>query len=211
MKKEHDIRIDRTKLHPWLNYKLTLLLKQCAKKGIYLIITQGFRSKAEQDALYAQGRTKKGNIVTNAKGSDYSSQHQWGIAFDIAINDKKLLYDEATIRKVAKIAKSKKVGLAWGGDWVSPVDTPHFYLDKWGDTPSKLKKKYGVFDNFKKTWTKEVFGTKKGLNIWNKTRTKVLKKKLPNKTKVNVMYVKKGYAKVECNGVVGYMKAKYLL
>lgn len=211
MKKEHDIRIDRTKLHPWLNYKLTLLLKQCAKKGIYLIITQGFRSKAEQDALYAQGRTKKGSIVTNAKGSDYSSQHQWGIAFDIAINDPKLLYNEATIKKVAKIAKSNKVGLAWGGDWTSPVDTPHFYLDKWGDTPSKLKKKYGVFDNFKKTWTKEVFGTKKGLNIWNKTRTKVLKKKVPNKTKVNVMYIGKGYAKVEYNGVVGYMKAKYLL
>ena len=36
MKKEHDIRIDRTKLHPWLNYKLTLLLKQCAKKALLL-------------------------------------------------------------------------------------------------------------------------------------------------------------------------------
>lgn len=211
MKKEHDVRINRTKLHPWLNYKLGLLLKQCEKKGIYLIITEGFRSKEYQDKLYAKGRTKPGNIVTNVKGSDYSSQHQWGIAFDIAINDPKLLYNEATIKKVAKIAKSNKVGLAWGGDWTSPVDTPHFYLDKWGDTPSKLKKKYGVFNNFKKTWTKEVFGTKKGLNIWNKTRTKVLKKKLPNKTKVNVMYIGKGYAKVEYNGVVGYMKAKYLL
>ena len=73
MNKTHDIIIDRTKLHPWLNYKLTLLLKQCAKKRIYLIITQGFRSKAQQDELYAQARTKKGNIVTNAKGSDYSS------------------------------------------------------------------------------------------------------------------------------------------
>lgn len=219
MKKEHDIRIDRTKLHPWLNYKLTLLLKQCAKKGIYLIITQGFRSKAEQDALYAQGRTKKGSIVTNAKGSDYSSQHQWGIAFDIALKydvdgDGQVTddtYNNKGIKNVAKIAKSKKVGLAWGGDWVSPVDTPHFYLGKWGDTPAKLKRTYGTFEKFKKTWTKEVFGIKKGLNIWNKTRTKVLKKKLPNKTKVNVMYVKKGYAKVEYKGVVGYMKAKYLL
>ncbi|WP_288681678.1 M15 family metallopeptidase [uncultured Eubacterium sp.] len=210
MTKKHDVRIDRRKLHPWLNYKLGLLLKQCEKAGIYLIITQGFRSKAQQDELYAQGRTKKGNIVTNAKGSDYSSQHQWGIAFDIAINDKKLLYDEATIRKVAKIAKSKKVGLAWGGDWVSPVDTPHFYLAKWGDTPSQLKKKYGVFDNFKKTWTKKVYNTKAGLNIWNKTRTKVLAKKVPNGTKVNVMYVKGAYAKVEYKGTVGYMKAKYL-
>ena len=219
MNKEHDIRIDRTKLHPWLNYKLTLLLKQCAKKKIYLIITQGFRSKAEQDALYAQGRTKKGSIVTNAKGSDYSSQHQWGIAFDIALKydvdgDGQVTddtYNNKGIKNVAKIAQSKKVGLAWGGDWVSPVDTPHFYLGKWGDTPAKLKRTYGTFEKFKKTWTKEVFGTKKGLKIWNKTRTKVLKKKVPNKTKVNVMYVKKGYAKVEYNGVVGYMKAKYLL
>lgn len=74
-----------------------------------------------------------------------------------------------------------------------------------------MKRTYGTFEKFKKTWTKEVLEQKKGLNIWNKTRTKVLKKKLPNKTKVNVMYIGKGYAKVEYNGVVGYMKAKYLL
>lgn len=210
MKNQHDIRIDRSKLHPWLNYKLGLLLKQCAKKKIFLIITEGFRSKEYQDNLYAKGRTKPGRIVTNAKGSDYSSQHQWGIAFDIAINDNRLLYNEAMIRKVAKIAKSKKVGLAWGGDWISPVDTPHFYLAKWGDTPAKLKRTYRNFDNFHKTWTKKVFGTKKGLNIWNKSKTKVLKKKIPNGTRVNVMYVKGGYAKVAYKGVVGYMRKKYL-
>lgn len=211
MTKKHDVRIDRTKLHPWLNYKLGLLLKQCAKKGIYLIITEGFRSKEYQDKLYAKGRTKPGNIVTNAKGSDYSSQHQWGIAFDIAINDSKLLYNEATIKKVAKIAKSNKVGLAWGGDWTSPVDIPHFYLDKWGDTPSKLKKKYGVFDNFKKTWTKKVSGANdKGIRIFAKNKIVVLKKGLKNGTKVNVMYVKGNYAKVEYKGTVGFCKVKYL-
>ena len=211
MKKTHDIRIDRTKLHPWLNYKLTLLLKQCAKKGIYLIITEGFRSKEYQDKLYAKGRTKPGNIVTNAKGSEYSSQHQWGIAFDIAINDSKLLYNEATIRKVAKIAKSKKVGLAWGGDWVSPVDTPHFYLDKWGDTPSKLKRAYGNFDNFKKTWTKKVSGANEnGIRIFGKNKITVLKKGLKNGTVVNVMYVKGNYAKVEYKGTVGFCRVKYL-
>lgn len=69
MKKEHNIRIDRSKLHPWLDQKLTVLLRKCAKKEIYLIITEGFRSKEYQDSLYAQGRTKPGKIVTNAKGS----------------------------------------------------------------------------------------------------------------------------------------------
>jgi peptidoglycan L-alanyl-D-glutamate endopeptidase CwlK len=210
MTKHHSIRIDRTKLHPWLDYKLSLLLAECEKKGIYLIITEGFRTKKYQDELYAKGRTTAGKIVTNAKGSTYSSQHMWGIAFDIAINDTKLLYDETTIKKVAKIAKSSKVGLGWGGDWTSIVDTPHFYIKKWGSTTTKLKSLYGTPDKFEKTWTKEVFGTKKGLNIWNKTRTKVLKKKLPNGTKVNVMYSKAGYSKVEYAGVIGWMKSSYL-
>jgi hypothetical protein len=215
----HDIRIDRTKLHPWLNYKLGLLLKQCSKKGIYLIITEGFRRKEYQDCLYAKGRTKPGRIITNAKGSDYSSQHQWGIAFDIALKydvdgDGRITddtYNNKGIKDVAKIAKSKKVGLAWGGDWVSPVDTPHFYLSKWGDTPSQLKRTYGNFDNFKKTWTKTVSGAgKKGIHIFNKTRTKVLKKGIKNGTKLNVLYLKFWYAKVEYRGIVGYMKKKYL-
>lgn len=214
MKNEHDIRIDRTKLHPWLDYKISLLLKQCGKKGIYLIITEGIRTVEHQDSLYEQGRTQPGKIVTNAKGKDYSSQHQWGIAFDIAINDTKLLYDEKTIKKVAKIAKSSKVLLAWGGDWKRPVDMPHFYLKKWGSTPSKLKQQYGTPDKFKKTWTAKVFGTKKGLNIWDKTHTKVKKKKLPNGTKVEVMYEKTypfgKFAKVRYGGIVGLMKAKYL-
>lgn len=210
MKKEHDIRIDREKLHPWLNYKLTLLLKRCAKKGIYLILTEGFRTREYQDKLYAQGRTAQGKIVTNAKGCDYVSQHQWGVAFDIAINDNELLYDALYIKKVAKIAKSSKVGLAWGGDWKSFPDTPHFYLPKWGDTTSKLKILYATPDKFKRSWTKQVCNTKKGLNIWNKTKTKVLVKKVKNGTTVNVMYSKSWYCKVEYNGIVGYMKKKYL-
>lgn len=41
MKKEHDVRIDRSKLHPWMDYKLTCLLRECGKKGIYLIVTEG--------------------------------------------------------------------------------------------------------------------------------------------------------------------------
>ena len=212
--KNHDVRIDRSKLHPWIDHKLGLLLKECKKQGIYLIVTEGFRTVEYQDSLYAKGRTKPGKVVTNAKGNSYSSQHQWGIAFDIAINDKKLLYDDKTIKKVAKIAKSSKVGLAWGGDWKSIVDMPHFYLKKWGSTTEKLKEKYETPDKFKKTFTAKVTGTKKGLSIWDKTHTKVKKKKLPNGTKVEVMYTKTypfgRFTKVRYGESVGLMKAKYL-
>ena len=214
MKKQHDVRIDRSKLHPWLDYKLGLLLKKCEKQGIYLIITEGFRSKKYQDALYAKGRTQPGKKVTNAPGSTYSSQHQWGIAFDIAINDSKLLYDDATIKKVAKIAKSASVGLGWGGDWKSITDTPHFYLKKWGSTTTKLKYQYGTFEKFKKTCTAKVTGTKTGLNIWNKAHTKALKKKVKNGTSIKVMYSKTfpfgKFTKVKYGDVVGWMKTKYL-
>ena len=209
MKKEHDIRIDRTKLHPWLNYKLSLLLEKCAKKGIYLIITEGFRTKEYQDKLYAKGRTAPGKVVTNAKGSTYSSQHMWGIAFDIAINDSKLLYDTATIKRVAVIAK--KIGLGWGGDWKSIVDTPHFYLKKWGSTTAELRQQYGTPDMFKKSWTKRV-SRKKGVFVW-KHASKVggYHKRVPAGTKVKVMFEKSWYAKVLlANGKVGYMNKMYL-
>ena len=209
MNKEHDIRIDRSKLHPQLNYKLGKLLDKCAKQGIYLIITEGFRTKEYQDALYAKGRTAPGNIVTNAKGSTYSSQHMWGIAFDIAINDSKLLYDTATIKKVAKIAKSSSVGLGWGGDWTSIVDMPHFYLKKWGSTTTKLKQMYSTPDIFKKTWYKKVIKNN-GLILWkNITKTKKILR-IPYGNTVQIITTKLWYAKVYYREKVGYVNKKYI-
>jgi peptidoglycan L-alanyl-D-glutamate endopeptidase CwlK len=46
-------------------------------------IAHGIRSFAEQDALFAQGRTKGGKIVTNAKGGE--SYHNYGLAVDIVL------------------------------------------------------------------------------------------------------------------------------
>ena len=195
-------------LHPWLDYRLGILLKKCAKKRIYLIITEGYRSKAYQDALYAKGRTKPGKLVTNAKGSTYSSQHMWGIAFDIAINDSKLLYDTATIKKGAVIAK--KIGLGGGGDWTSIVDTPHFYLTKWGSTTSQLKSLYATPDVFKKTWKKKV-KREKGLLLW-KAKSKLTGSylRIPNDATVDVLYAKGWYMKVRYHGKVGYVNRKFV-
>ena len=73
---------DITLCHPRLQKIAAAWIKACAVEGITVAISGTLRTAAEQDALYAQGRTKPGNIVTNAKGSSYKSQHQWGIAFD---------------------------------------------------------------------------------------------------------------------------------
>lgn len=55
-----------------------------AESGLKLQIriVQGLRTFAEQDALYAQGRTTAGSIVTNAKGGE--SYHNYGLAIDVA-------------------------------------------------------------------------------------------------------------------------------
>lgn len=147
-------------LHPELQEKATVLKEKCKAEGISILFSECVRTKAEQDALYAQGRTKPGKIVTNAKGSTYSSQHQWGIAVDFyidmdidgdgqkaddAFNNAKKHFD-----KVGSIAKS--LGLGWGGDWKSPVDKPHLYLKDWGSTATKLKERYGTPETFMLSW-----------------------------------------------------------
>jgi peptidoglycan L-alanyl-D-glutamate endopeptidase CwlK len=211
---QNDIRIDRTKLHPYLDYLLGIVIKYSNREGIYLIITEGFRTVEQQDELYAKGRTKEGKIVTNARGSSYQSQHQWGIAFDIAIKNQGHTWDVAYFKKVADIAKKHCKSLGWGGDWTIAVDgivdNPHFYLKKWGKNTSKLKTIYKTPDEFAKTWKKQVFGTKKGLSIRNKTKTKVLLEQQPNGTVFEVLWQHKKWSKVRYNGVVGYALTKFL-
>lgn len=151
---------DITALHPRLQVLLAQLRTECAKNGISILYSECLRTKAEQDALYAQGRTLPGNIVTNARGSTYSSQHQWGIAADFygdmdidgdgdkkddAFNNSTGLFD-----RVGEIAKS--LGLGWGGDWVSIKDRPHLYLPDWGSTTAELKRLYSTPANFMQTW-----------------------------------------------------------
>jgi hypothetical protein len=146
---------DITVCHPRLQTLTAQLVDKCAGAGLPIKIGESFRSVAEQDALYAQGRTQPGSIVTNAKGSSYSSQHQWGIAADFYRADGKGAYNEAGdyFKRVGEIAK--QLGLAWGGDWKSIIDKPHVYLPDWGSGTGILKQKYGTFENFKKTWAAE--------------------------------------------------------
>lgn len=192
-------------LHPWLQHKLDKLVKECEKQGLKVGIGECFRTVAEQNVLYAQGRSKPGKVVTNAKGDSFSSQHQWGVAVDLFQNIKGKEWEEAFFKKVAKIAKSNKIGLGWGGDWTSFKDTPHFYLKKWGSTTAKLKSKYKNVNTFKKYWNRT---TKKKCRLWSKNslRKSTSLKKIPAGSEVVVLYYSKlGYAKVKYKGKVGYI------
>lgn len=86
-------------------------------------ITDGFRSNAEQTALYAQGRTKPGKVVTNAKAGE--SLHNYGLAVDVAFQlNGQLHYLDELYRKI--VPHARELGIEWGGDWKSFPDKPHF-------------------------------------------------------------------------------------
>ncbi|WP_271006470.1 N-acetylmuramoyl-L-alanine amidase family protein [Listeria seeligeri] len=105
------------------------VIKKMAKQGIYLCVAQGYRSKTEQNALYAQGRTKPGSIVTNAKGGQ--SNHNFGVAVDLCLyssDGKKVIWESTTSRWKKVVAAMKAEGFKWGGDWKSFKDYPHFEL-----------------------------------------------------------------------------------
>ncbi|AMO26043.1 endolysin [Bacillus phage Deep Blue] len=104
------------------------VIKQMHAQGIYICVAQGYRSIAEQNELYAQGRTKPGSIVTNAKGGQ--SNHNFGVAIDLCLytqDGSDVIWTvEGDFRKVVNAMKAQ--GFKWGGDWTSFKDYPHFEL-----------------------------------------------------------------------------------
>jgi peptidoglycan LD-endopeptidase CwlK len=96
-----------------------------------------YRSHEAQNDLYAFGRTRKGSIITRAKGGESPHNFFPSFAFDIAFLDKnspkKLDWSEKGFKRVADIiAKSEYSDkVTWGGDFASIKDMPHFEQKGW--------------------------------------------------------------------------------
>jgi len=142
-------------LHPRLRRIIPQIIAECKAQGLPVLVTQTLRTKAEQDALYAQGRTKPGKIVTNAWYPN--SAHCWGVAFDFCRNVKGREYEDTDgfFSKVAAIAKP--YGLTWGGDWKNFVDRPHLELTEFmpGASVAWLIRTYSTPEIFMKSWALE--------------------------------------------------------
>lgn len=110
-------------LHPYVKHLAERFLEECNKQNFPVMIYHTFRTIKEQNDLYALGRTKAGNIVTNARGG--YSYHNYGLAFDAAplIEGKIDWKRNDLFEKMGQIGKS--VGLEWGGEWRTFKDTPH--------------------------------------------------------------------------------------
>ena len=111
------------------------LVTKAGANGITIKVISGLRTYAEQDDLYAQGRTKPGNIVTNARGG--YSNHNFGIAFDVGVFEGSSYLDESPKYKAVGVL-GKDLGLEWGGNWKTIQDEPHFQLrPKWAADESE--------------------------------------------------------------------------
>lgn len=137
------ITVDRIKLiHPKLRADLvniyndicTALTGKAICRFAYTL-----RTFAEQDAIYAQGRTKPGKKVTNARAGQ--SMHNYGLAVDIVLlkdKDGNGSFESASWETnvdfdgdgkadwMEVVGIFKRYGWEWGGDWKSFKDLPHF-------------------------------------------------------------------------------------
>ncbi|MBD0372614.1 MAG: peptidoglycan-binding protein [Pyrinomonadaceae bacterium] len=115
------------KVHPALATRIETLLVSLAQHGLQVEVVQGLRTFAEQDALFAQGRTKPGPVVTRARGGQ--SNHNYGLAVDLVPFNNGQPNWNAPLGVWTTIGReAEKLGLEWGGDWRKFVDKPHVQL-----------------------------------------------------------------------------------
>lgn len=112
-------------LHDSIRPMAVQLLREARDQGIRIVITSGYRSLAQQQALWDQGRAKPGRVVTWARPG--TSWHNFGLAFDVAPLDQNgkphWPNDWRLWMRLGELGES--IGLTWGGRWKKP-DLPHF-------------------------------------------------------------------------------------
>lgn len=105
-------------LYPKVERAKVALVGRMAALGHPIQVSGTYRSVAAQNALYAQGRTVPGKVVTNARGGQ--SFHNYRCAFDVVF---KIEGYEGPWQLLG--AEAEKLGLEWGGRWASFPDHPH--------------------------------------------------------------------------------------
>ena len=116
-------------LIPACKEKAESFLNLAKENGIDLLVTSTYRDNDSQAALYAQGRTKPGLVVTNARPGQ--SWHNWRCAFDVVpMRNGKPVWgtsgpDRDLWLKVGELGES--VGLEWAGRWTGKLrEMAHF-------------------------------------------------------------------------------------
>lgn len=106
-------------LHPAAAACAREVCKRAAADGIDIRIVSGRRTCAQQNAIYAQGRTMPGKVVSGAHGC--RSWHTWGLAFDFFVMEgSKPVKNGGDPRYEAVGRIGRSIGMKWGGDFGDP-------------------------------------------------------------------------------------------
>lgn len=102
-----------------------------SKHQVTVEVISGLRSWQQQAALYAQGRTKPGKIVTKARPG--SSWHNYGLAIDLGLFRAGKYLDAAEPKLAAMLYSelgrlAATQGVEWAGTWKSFPEGPHFQV-----------------------------------------------------------------------------------
>jgi peptidoglycan L-alanyl-D-glutamate endopeptidase CwlK len=112
-------------LLPAVKVRVEKFINSAKDAGIDLLITSTYRDNESQNALFAQGRSVPGKIVTNAKGGQ--SFHNYRCAVDVVplVNGKPIWDVENDIwQKIGDLGVAN--GLEWAGNWKQFKEYPHF-------------------------------------------------------------------------------------
>jgi peptidoglycan L-alanyl-D-glutamate endopeptidase CwlK len=112
-------------LVPPAKQRVEEFLRLCALNHIDLLVTSTYRDNESQQALYDQGRTKVGKVVTNAKAGD--SWHNWRCAVDVVplVNGKPNWDGSDPVwTKLGELGE--QAGLEWAGRWRTFKELAHF-------------------------------------------------------------------------------------
>ena len=112
-------------LLPNVKTRVESFIKACQIAGIDILVTSTFRDNASQDALYAQGRTTAGKIVTNARGGDSFHNHRCAVDIVPVVNGKPD-WDGSHPVWAQIGAIGQECGLEWAGSWKTFKELAHF-------------------------------------------------------------------------------------
>lgn len=133
---------DRQRLvgvHPALVAALVRVFDEMDAEQAPIFVVCGVRTDAEQQKLYAQGRTAPGLLVTYKDGLRHRSNHQvhadgLGYAVDCAFVGPQPFDPRHPWEKYGEAVEAQ--GLTWGGRW-RMGDTPHAERPDTGATALK--------------------------------------------------------------------------
>ena len=135
-------------LHKDLQKIVSRFIELSQEKGVKVDVSVTYRTEAEQDYYYAQGRLVPGDVITLRNHKN--NYHCWGLAFDI----EPLTDEEYEI--IYPIAKS--LGLEWAGHRKEFPNKMHFEYPI--ISLKELRLTYKNYTAFRQSWESNYTGSK---------------------------------------------------